>query len=277
VAFLGVSLLLCSGSALGDESSTTRSQRQTEPVAKQAAAAYTESLSQYAAGDLQPALESMRESYRLSQRFELLYNIARLESELGDCSASLADYRSYLELVPEGRYREDAERASGELMTRCGAKPVTVAPPESPSPVLATSVTDRPATRAIDLPKHDSNVSMARPYWTPMRWLGWSMAAAGTLAGAGAVYFELAAADARDRFRESVNRQVAGGDFANLGLRDSQHRNEHRAQALAVSGGLLLASGLVVVILAPPASARSPRVSLDVQIGSLGASFSSRF
>ena len=47
----------------------------------------------------------MLESYRLSKRAELLYNIGKIQSALGECALALTAYRDYLEQVPDGRYR----------------------------------------------------------------------------------------------------------------------------------------------------------------------------
>ncbi|MEP7052672.1 MAG: hypothetical protein ABJB12_20050, partial [Pseudomonadota bacterium] len=85
--------------------------------------AYQQAQLKYARHDLVGALESMRESYRLCKRPELLYNLAMLERELHDCSSALADYKSYLQQVPEGRYRDVAEQASVELRQQCPVIP----------------------------------------------------------------------------------------------------------------------------------------------------------
>ena len=61
------------------------------PDAERAAAAVDQALALYESGDLGGALELMRETYRLYQRPELLYNLARLERELKQCPASLAN------------------------------------------------------------------------------------------------------------------------------------------------------------------------------------------
>src|SRR6187402_863673 len=93
-----------------------------------AAIAYQQALASYSQGDLAAALDSMRRSYQLSKRAELLYNLAQLEEELKACSDSLADYRRYLELVPQGRYREAAERACVRLEPQCPPPAAATAP-----------------------------------------------------------------------------------------------------------------------------------------------------
>ncbi len=98
-----------------------------------AAVAYQRALSRYAAGDIKGALTDMSDSLRLSGRWELLYNIARLQDELGRCADALASYREYLQRVPDGQYRAAAAQASGALEARC--------PPAQAQPEAALAAT----------------------------------------------------------------------------------------------------------------------------------------
>jgi hypothetical protein len=231
-----------------------------------AAQAYERSLRSYAAGDVTGALESMRESYRLSGLSELLYNIARLEAEAGDCAASLADYREYLERVPEGQYREPALRATQELGARCPAVEETQPPVLSlaaataeAAPDSAGAETPAPATPApppapVARPKPARREDAAAD---TRRWLGWSAIAAGGLAGVGAIYFTVSAHEARSRFRSSLRGEVAGGPYADFSWQDEQHRDQRLAQLLAVTGGALVGGGVLLLALGgrTPASA----------------------
>jgi hypothetical protein len=247
-----------------------RAEEPTKP-ADQAELAYRQALSLYDDGALEAALGQMRESYRLSQRAELLYNIARIEDELGNCRPSLAAYREYLDRVPDGRYRDLARRSTERLATQCGEPQHTAVAPaattNAPLRTPAKPVLEPPASGAADSP----------PRWTGARWIGLSAIAAGALAGVGAIYFTAAAADARDRFQQNVDDRVAGTAQLNTGLRDEQHRDQRWAQALAVTGGTLVAGGVLLVLFAPRASSPATTVALDLRAGLVTTSLTHSF
>ncbi len=115
-ALLWTSFLLSSGNALAEhepgqpeQAATAEAKAGAQPgdappnaLAKEsperaAAIAYQQALSSYSQGNVAAALSSMRISYQLSKRAELLYNLAQLEEELNACRDSLEDYRRYLE------------------------------------------------------------------------------------------------------------------------------------------------------------------------------------
>jgi hypothetical protein len=251
-----------------------------------AALAYQRAMDLYASGDLGGALASMRESFRLSGRAELLYNIARLESEAGQCAESLADYRQYLKDVPRGRYRDAATRASEEQAARCpspeqapvaaaGDSPVTPSSPAvaTPTPAGAAGtgsalvvpiVEARPAAAApTPLPAHEAS---AEDSGDDRRWIGWSAIAAGALVGIGSIYFTASAYDARSRLRDSIERERMGGPYYDPRLEDEQHRDERWAQILGVTSGALLGGGVVILLFGAP-SAKSGRVTTTLDLG----------
>lgn len=250
-----------------------------------AAQAYQRAMDLYASGDVGGALGSMRESFRLSGRAELLYNIARLESEAGQCAESLADYRQYLKDVPQGRYRDAATRASEELAARC--------PSPGPAPVVAGGSTVTQSTLAVATPAPAAAkgtgsalvvplVETRPPAATPTplpapeapavdsgndrRWLGWSAIAAGALAGIGSIYFTASAYDARSRFRDSIERERMGGPLYDPRLEDEQHRDERWAQILGVTSGALLGGGVVILLFGAP-STKSGSVTTTLDLG----------
>lgn len=229
----------------------------------------------------------MRESYRLSARAELLYNIARLEGELGECTEALAHYREYVELVPQGQYRAAAEQASADLAKRCSpdapdddgrAQGASSAVAAGSTLATATARVEPAATTVALPPPQAESSTVAESYWTTRRRIGWAAVVAGTLAGAGSVYFTIAAIDSRDRFRSSLEREEAGGPRADFGLQDEQHLNERWAQALGVSAGALLGAGALVLLL-PQGSAARSKVSATfwVSPGQLSAQVSQSF
>lgn len=252
----------------------------------QAAAAFRRAVQQHAAGDLQGARDSMLESYRLSNRAELLYNIGKIQAALGECSLSLAAYRDYLEQVPEGRYRAEALQARSELEAKCpsaDASAVADTTPASSATVAAPPVA--PATTTE--PQQPTGAERAQPPQdavTPslnraatLRWIGWSAIGAGALAGVGAVYFTAQAYDAHSRFKDSVDAAARLEDI-DFGLQDEQHAHQRWAKVLGVTGGALVVGGTLTLIFGPkrplPAGAR---LELQVLPGSLGASYAATF
>lgn len=226
-----------------------------------AEAAYEKAVSCYAAGDLQGALGFMSESYRLSQRPELFYNLASLKRELEQCRAALDDFRRYLELVPRGRYRERALQALEELEQECPSVART-----EPRANASVALSER-----ADLP------GRSQEYWTPPRVVAWSAMATGVLAGAGAVYFFLAASAARDDVQASVTAQVKGGPPWDQGRQEDQHRNQTLAHVFGVTSGALVAGGALLLVFGPAGERNPSGVAVSVQPGAAGASFSRQF
>lgn len=262
-ALIWASFLFCSGPALAEDAiarkdeagkpESTSSARPGDASAsalpnatpeQAAAAAYQEALDAYARGDLNASLVSMRRSYQLSNRSELLYNLAQLEDELKACSESLEDYRRYLKLVPHGRYREAAESARARLERECPPSDAAAAPTAA-STAKAEPNPDR------DQPKPPVVEPESNSYWTTRRVLGWSAIAAGTLSGAGALLFQLEAIEAKTDYQQSIDDAVHSGTPPDKSLQDRQHRYNNLAIAFAVTGGALLTSGALVLLLDP--------------------------
>lgn len=232
-----------------------------------AAAAYQQALASYAEGNIAGALASMRQSYQLSQRAELLYNLAELEEELNACSDSFADYRRYLERVPNGRYRETALRASARLEKEC-PPPAASSPTSASTPGPAPPATDDSAAKPV--PAEPTQAA----YWTAPRVISWSAIATGALAGVGALYFQWQAIQAKSDLQQDVD----NGPPLDTSLATRQHRCNHTAIALAITGGAMVAGGALVLLLDSAGhepNSRSARVYAAP--GLVGAYFSQGF
>jgi hypothetical protein len=255
-----------------------------------AAVAFSRALQQHAAGDLEGARSSMLESYRLSNRAELLYNIGKIQAALGECVLALAAYREYLERVPDGRYRAEALEARTQLEAQCPSDSGSVVAVSTPvatevSAAAATPVAGEQSSQAgglkapDPLPKKDAQTPGANRV-AMVRWIGWSAIGAGALAGVGAVYFTARAYDAHGRFQDNVD---AAGRANNLdlvddGIENEQHAHQRWAKILGATGGVLVVGGVLTLIFGPqhalPAGAR---LDLQVMPGSLGASYAATF
>jgi len=229
-----------------------------------AAVAYQKAVASYANGDVAAALGSMRESYDLSKRAELLYNLAQLEEELKACSDARTDYRRYLELVPNGRYRDSAKQASVRLEQECPPVPPAQA---SPAPVASA----QPSAESAGEPAKAS-------YWTAARIIGWSSISIGTLAGATAIYFQAEAIQARNELQQSVDEASAGGPAVDMTQQDRMRRYNHAAIGLGIASGAMIVSGALVLLLDPgKPEQRSRSASLYAFPGLIGASYAQRF
>lgn len=279
-ACLWASFILSSAQARADDSpmqklhgsdregAALESKSSAESSEQLAAVAYQKAVANYASGNVAAALDNMRESYQLSKRAELLYNLAQLEEELKACREAVADYGRYLELVPHGRYRQSAEVARDRLEPEC--------PPLAP--VVATNVAP-PAeiTTAVPEPKQGNTESAAIAYWTAPHIIGWTTIAAGVAAGASAIYFQLEAVQARNEFQQSVDNANAGGPPVDTSLQDRQHRDNQLAIGLGIASGAMIASGALVLLLGPGPEARSRSANFYALPGSVGGSFAQRF
>lgn len=237
-----------------------------------AAVAYEQALSTYATGNVKGAFDRMLESYRLSQRPELLYNLARLERELQECQAALEDYRRYLERVPNGRYRDDATQSITELSRDC--------PRPDPTPTVAAQPVPAPPRAAAAEVPPKAHAQRDTRYWTAPRVVGWSAVASGVVAEGGMLYFWLAGKAARDDFAATVHRYKGGPLPLDESARDRQHRDLTAAQVLGVAGGALITGGALVLILGPrsqPAAPAPASAFLYLEPGGMGAAYSRSF
>jgi len=265
------------------QSAVARAADDASPVAEEgsspevgaAAQAYIDGRRAYAAGDRTGALRHMRESYRLSQRAELFFNIARLEAELGDCSAAIADYERYLEQAPLGAYRAEAEQSRQQLAASCSDK--AEAPLEEPR-WSAANATVEPTPMPVPAPALPADGAGTDPpaYWSPWRVAGWSALGSGVLTGIAALAFRAAAVRQRDKVSANIDAVLIGKEQYDEGLARRQHVLERDAQWLGVAAGTLCVGGALLLWLAPE---QSNRTITTFQVGPrlVAASYMHRF
>jgi hypothetical protein len=237
---------------------------------QQAQAAYERAMAAYDHGDTPAALAAMLESYRLSGRPELLYNLARLQRELHQCGAARASFLAYLQRVPDGRYRDNAEQASRELERECGSADAVKEKPAAPAAGTAAPKTDAAPAQPISTAKQPG-------YWTTPRVLAWSAISTGVLGGGAALYFYFAARDARDDVAKSVNLETMGGPPWNHARQDVQHRDMRISWVLEAASGALFTGGALVLIVGANASSEHSSASIAVAPGLLEARYSKAF
>jgi hypothetical protein len=214
------------------------------PADARAAEWYARAEEQWAAGDLRGARASMQRAYDSSGRAELLFNLAQLSREIGECEPAVAGYRAYLRAGLAGR-AVDARRALAELEASCVPRQA-----------------ERRAAQPLPAPPVEA------PYWTTARITGWSALGAGTLAALGATYFAFSAAQAEDDLeglRASTTQEISPWDQA---ARDREREGEHAAvfaQLLGATALALVAGGTALVLTNPTSAQPRPvQASIDV-------------
>jgi hypothetical protein len=232
---------------------------------QRAAELFRDAEARYGAGDVVGALQSMQRSYELSGRPELLFNLGQLQRELGDCPRALQDYQKYLSQAPQGTRRDEAERISAELESKCPEQPAAPAA-APPAPPLAARETP-PAGPT--------------PYWTPARIGGWSSVGAAIVLAAGATYSALRASNAEGRLEDRINadqEQGTGFTSADKNVENEGQRAANWATALGVGAASLAVVGVSLIVFNPghPAASNAT-ISLGLSAGNAGATIHASF
>jgi len=178
--------------------------------------AYDRAIREYAAGNLVGALNDMEQSYALSRQPELLYNIAKIERELGQCPSALSTYQKYLHDIPTGTQRVLAIDGVRVLSAECG-RPATPAAPGAP---LTTTA---PPT-----------------YWTTPHLVGWSAIATGAAAGVASLAFGLGSNGPAQSYRKPP---YPTADY------ERAERLRNAARVFGIAGGALVTGGLLCLTL----------------------------
>jgi tetratricopeptide (TPR) repeat protein len=174
----------------------------------------------YSNGEFGAALADMAEAYHLDPQPDLLYSMAQLEVELGDCAGAIAHYQHYLSTSPGAKAAEASKQAIHACQDKLGIKPeLPVAPaqvdthPPPPPPV-----------------RH-------RPFYTDV--LGDSLAGVGLVGGITGVVFYLGARSDIDASEKAATLQ------GHLDLVDSADRKRMIAVIAGGVGGALVVGAVV--------------------------------
>ncbi|HVW29844.1 MAG TPA: hypothetical protein VHC69_30985 [Polyangiaceae bacterium] len=228
---LGLTVFAVTGRSFADETKTVL---RTEPSAEQRGAdAYDRAIDAYGKGDKQSALRFMAEAYSISPHVELVYDMAKLEKELGRCRDALQHYRQYL------------KEASGGVMT----------------PAASSSVRELEARCGTDAPKAHAD---------PMKIVGWSAIGAGVAAGVAGIYFAIAgqgAADDAQRILRTDEQLGKSWDSGDQRVRDGQRDNTVATVCLATAGTLITGGTLLLLFGSKIASRHEETVTVGTVHG----------
>jgi hypothetical protein len=226
----------------------------------------------YDAGRKLEAIEGFKRAYELSGDLTLLFRLGEVSREVGQDVAALRFYRTYLARDPQGRHRQAAERAAGDLelkmakpaSPRAPARPPVVASPAAspaaspvaspvagpPAPVTLPASPSPPPASAV-LPAVDLRVQTAAaptPRSGPPlpNWLPWAGVGATLALGAGAVVTGLGASQRYDELRGSCGQTVEGCAQSDIDQVKSRALTANLLWAAAGVGAV--ATGVVVYV-----------------------------
>jgi hypothetical protein len=106
----------------------------------------------YKKAELGAALADLAEAYHLDPRPDLLYAMAHIEIELGDCAGAVAHYRQYLTTNPSAKGREAAEQGKAACEKKLGMSGTTAPTSGEPKSKSAPDrIDDRKATKGTPI------------------------------------------------------------------------------------------------------------------------------
>jgi tetratricopeptide (TPR) repeat protein len=181
----------------------------------------------YNRADYEGALKQFSQSYQLSKRPALLYNMARCHESLGQHEKAIEIYGEYLKSNPENpamiQARIDNLKRLIEKKRKESAPPPGPTPTPDPTPVVPT-----------DSPR-------------PLRWPGWI-----TLGAGGALLVTGLALGLRAKIKEGEveDANQKGTEYLEVKSAEDAGRTLAKASiALSVVGGVAAATGAVLLIL----------------------------
>jgi hypothetical protein len=155
----------------------------------------------------------MDQAYSISPHVELIYDMAKLEKELGRCADALEHYRQYLKVANGGAMQAAASSSVRELDARCGTEP-----------------------------------SKARA--DPLKIVGWSAIGAGVAVGVAGIYFAIAGQNAADDVQRILRSDEQSGKSWDSGYereKDGQHDNVVATVCVATASTLIAGGTLLLV------------------------------
>jgi tetratricopeptide (TPR) repeat protein len=203
---------------------------------------YAAARERYEAGDLADAIRIFEQCYVATDDANLLFNLAQLYRELGDCPKAVNHYQQYIDQEPNGERSADAKQHADALRRQC-----VPTPPEPRTPDLPPPVTSPP-------PQHTN-------YWQPIGWIAVGVSAVAT---AGMVYASVEANHAK----RDVERMRDSDSFAYRDLMsryDDFYAYYNWAFALGATAVVTAGFGAYALgVAAPRARARNQTMSLLV-------------
>jgi tetratricopeptide (TPR) repeat protein len=151
---------------------------------------FAQARAKYEAGDMLGALNDLEQCYLLSHSVNLLYNLALLHNELGDCPKALDHYQRYIRAAADGERHEEVNRQIAALSMKCPPASSALALRRQPTPTHGGSPI---ATAPYPGPTSGKTAATSQQPWLS---IGWIAVGAGAVSGVTAAYFAVRAVQA---------------------------------------------------------------------------------
>ncbi len=206
----------------------------------QAKKLYDEGLRHFQVAEYSQAIDAWKQSYLLSKKPLLLFNIGQAYRLSGDCTQATTFYENYQEAEPNPKNQDELD----EAVAACKDKVVDTKPVEPP-PVETKPVETKPVETAPVTP-----VAAVRPPPPPPapshhhhRTLAIGLTVAGGVLEAGAVYFAL-----DGRAKANAIEKATTWDPQTKDLQATGQRDNKLAIGLGIAGGAALVAGVILVV-----------------------------
>ncbi len=220
---------------------STAAAQTADPAALEASGSKHFELAEYPA-----AIADFKEAFRISDRPELLFNIAQAYRLAGDCGQARTFYKTYLRRVPDA---PNADQVRVRIDEPCADPAPAVAPTETPvQPVQGPQPVVVPGRR-----------------WKTTA--GFATAGAGVLGVGLGVVFGVRGRSKADELRDACAVECSSETAKSLD--DAGSAANRNAVIGFVAGGALLATGVVLVLLDRPSR---DQLGPSISVGADGAS-----
>jgi len=221
---------------------------------------YDEGLRHYNVAEYSQAIDAWKESYLISKKSLLLFNIGQAYRLSGDCKSAQTFYDNYQEAEPRPKNQDELDQA----IAACKDKPADK-PADKPLAVTTTTTTTTTAqpteTRPTETRPTETKPTETKPVEiTPVepphqppppspaasgghRKLAIGLTVAGGVLEAGAVFFAL---DSRSKSNAVQN--ATTWDQHTKDLQSAGQRDNKLAWGLGIAGGAALVTGVVLIV-----------------------------
>jgi tetratricopeptide (TPR) repeat protein len=209
-------------------------------LAAKAEELFAQARKKYEAGDLHGALSDLEQCYVLSHSVNLLYNLALVHNELGDCPKALDHFQRYIRAAADGERRDEANRQIVALTGKCPpASPALASRQSAPTHRLPQAA---PAPHSV--PTINKTATTSQEQWLS---IGWIALGAGAVSGMTAAYFAVRAVQANhDTQRRPISADYYKEQSSNL------TRYSTYAWVFGATSVLAIGVGVYALVLAAP-------------------------
>ena len=249
---LGLALVLAATPALADDKARAK-------------ALYDEGLRHYQVAEYPEAIDAWKQSYLLSKKPLLLFNIGQAYRLSGDCKQAITFYDNYQDAEPNPKNPDELDQAIAACKTQLD-KPAAN-PPTNPPPTNAVSTTQPDPTTPVETTPKPVETTPVEP--TPVEtkptfdkaWvntkpiapeqstsgghkkLGLALAIAGGVFEGGAIYFALDGTSKADDVAKATAWDQHTKDLQSAGQRDNK-----LAIGFGIAGAAALVTGVVFLV-----------------------------